>query len=198
LADAPYDEQTIAFYDREAAAYAASGRRSRHIDGFIARVGAGAKVLELGCGGGHDAEAMLAAGIDVTPTDASAELANLASQRVGAPVRVMRFDELSEVDAFDGVWANACLLHVPAEALADVLAKIFRSLRNGGVFCASFKGGEGGDRDKLGRYYNFPSRADLERCYAAGGPWSALAIDEGVGGGYDGVARTWYYCTAVK
>ncbi len=109
-------------------------------------------MLELGCGAGYDSEALIAAGIDLVPTDASAALGRVASERIGLPVRVMRFDELDEAGAFDGVWANACLLHAPFEALPGIVARIFRALRTGGVFFASFKAGQGGDRDQLGRY----------------------------------------------
>lgn len=83
---------------------------------------------------------LLAAGIEVTATDASSRLATLASQRIGRPVRVMRFDELNEVEVFDGVWANACLLHVPFGSLASVLSLIRASLRVNGILFASFKG----------------------------------------------------------
>lgn len=185
-----HDEDTIAFYDREAADYAASMEdyRPAQLDDFIARVGAGAKVLELGCGAGRDAAAFIAAGVDVTPTDGSAKLAAIASERLGRPVRVMRFHELGETEVYDGVWASACLLHVPSEALADVLARVRRSLKAGGAFFASYKAGEGGDRDSLGRYYNFPSRAELEGFYESAGPWAEVAVETGTGGGYDGAA----------
>jgi SAM-dependent methyltransferase len=193
-----FDPDTISFYDREAAPYANSSQRSTHIDAFIATVGTGAKILELGCGAGHDAEALIAAGIDVTATDASSKLAAIASARIGRPVRVMRFDEITDVDVFDGVWANACLLHVPVGSLAGVLASVHASLRSGGVFYASFKAGDGEGRDRLGRYYNFPRRIELERFYASAGRWTSLSIKEGVGGGYDGVERPWLACTAIK
>ena len=89
-------DPTIAYYDAEAAAYVA--RRAEQypdqLSAFIARLGPGARVLELGCGGGFDAEIMLASGLDVAPTDGSAELARLAQARLGRPVRVMRYDEL--------------------------------------------------------------------------------------------------------
>ena len=189
---------TIAFYDREAVPYSNSSQRSRHIDAFIAVVGTGAKVLELGCGAGLDAEALLSAGIEVTATDASSEMAAIASARIGRPVRIMRFDEISEVDVFDGVWANACLLHVPFGALESILSAVRASLRIGGVFYASFKAGEGEGRDRLGRLYNFPDRIEIERCYACAGSWASLSIEEGVGGGYDGVQRSWFACTAIK
>lgn len=195
---APYDPATIAFYDAEASAYADASRRSGHLDGFIARLAPGARVLELGCGAGFDSESLLAAGFDVTATDASSKLAAIASARIGRPVRVMRSDELPEAGAYDGVWANACLLHVPVAALPDILMRIFNSLRPGGVFFASFKSGEGEGRDGLGRFYNFIGRAALEGCYRRAGDWSSLAFEEGVGRGYDGVQTPWVSCTAVR
>lgn len=47
-----FDLDTISFYDREAAPYARSSQQSTHIDAFIAAVGAGALVLELGAAPG--------------------------------------------------------------------------------------------------------------------------------------------------
>jgi SAM-dependent methyltransferase len=193
-----FDPDTISFYDREAAQYARSSQRSTHIDAFIAAVGTGAKVLELGCGAGHDAEALIAAGIDVTATEASSQLAAIASARIGRMVRVMRFDEMADSNVFDGVWANACLLHVPVGSLAGVLTSVRASLRFGGVFFATFKAGDREGRDRLGRYYNFPNRVELESCYARAGHWTSLSIKEGVGSGYDGVERLWFACTAIK
>ena len=65
------DDRTLKFYSKEAPVYTASGKGgvSRHLTGFLQRLPEGAKVLELGCGGGRDAEAMIAAGFDVQPTD---------------------------------------------------------------------------------------------------------------------------------
>lgn len=195
-----HDPQTLAFYDREAATYAARrlAKSNPQLHGFIAALPAGAAVLELGCGGGQDAEVMLAAGLAVTPTDGSPGLARQAEQRLGMPVRLMRFDELDERERYDGVWANACLLHVPTPALPGILGRIRRALRPGGRFAASYKAGTGDGRDDLGRFYNFPTRETLEAAHAAAGGWASLDIDEGEGGGYDKVARTWLFCTAVK
>ena len=36
-----------------------------------------------------------------------------------APVETLLFHDLDEVEAYDGVWANACLLHVPRDELAE-------------------------------------------------------------------------------
>ncbi|MDP1598696.1 bifunctional 2-polyprenyl-6-hydroxyphenol methylase/3-demethylubiquinol 3-O-methyltransferase UbiG [Phenylobacterium sp.] len=194
-----HDADTLAFYDREAGVYAARTRGEPvRLRAFLEQLRPRAAILELGCGGGQDAELMSAAGFEVTATDGSAGLAAEAEARLGRPVRVMRFEELEDVAAYDAVWANACLLHVPEDGLADVLARIHRALKPGGRFYAGFKSGDGGDRDSLGRYYNFPSEERLRAAYAAAGAWEPLDVTTGQGGGFDGVQRTWLHVLAVK
>ena len=195
-----HDAATLAFYDAEAAPYAArrAAEGTQALDAFLKRLAPGARILELGCGGGQDAAVMIAAGFEVTPTDGSPGLAGEAERRLGRPVRVMRFDELDAVAAYDAVWANACLLHVPEEALADVLRRVYDALVPGGLFQASFKAGTSGGRDRLGRYYNFPSAASLEDAYRAAGNWRALEFAASSGGGYDGVARDWLLVSASR
>ena len=63
MTDQPlHDEATLAFYDREAGAYAArKDRAGPHLAAFLEKLEPGAKILELGCGGGQDAAAMIAA-----------------------------------------------------------------------------------------------------------------------------------------
>ena len=195
-----HDGETLAWYDREAPVYAnrRPAERNARLEAFLGRLSPGAAILELGCGGGQDAEVMIAAGFAVTPTDGSPGLAAEAERRLGRAIRVMRFEDLDEIERYDAVWANACLLHVPEAALPDILGRIRRALKPGGVFFASFKAGDGGDRDGFGRYYNFVSREGLEAAYAEGGRWPELTMTEMPGGGYDGVPRTWLLCLAVK
>ena len=143
---AAHDPDTLAFYDREAKNYAARAKpeRNRQLEEFLGHLAKGSKILELGCGDGRDSEAMIRSGFDVTPTDGSPGLAREAEKRLGRPVRILYFEDLDERAAYDGVWANACLLHVPADRLGDVLAKVHAALRRGGRFYASYKMGDGG------------------------------------------------------
>ncbi len=120
---------------------------------------------------------MLAAGFQVRATDGSPEMAEIASRRLGHPVEAMLFDQLNAQEAYDGVWASACLLHVPRDELAGILSRIRRALKPSGVFYASFKIGEGDGRDNLGRYYNYPSPEWLHATYAAAGKWDQLRSD---------------------
>jgi SAM-dependent methyltransferase len=195
-----YDPATLAFYDAEAPEYVASGKDgvSRWLPQFIDMLPVGARVLELGCGGGRDAEAMLLHGLDVEPTDGSAAIAAKAQQRLGRPVRVMRFDELSSVEAYDAVWASASLLHVPLGKLPAVLGRVFRSLRPGGLHFASYKAAGTPGRDHAGRYFNHPDGNALVAAYQRSASWELLSVVEYVGGGYESGQGPWIALTARR
>jgi SAM-dependent methyltransferase len=172
------DEATLQFYRRNAASYAdwAKAPSSRLI-GFLGLLPPGGSILELGCGAGNHAAEMLARGFAVRATDGSPEMAEVASRRLNHPVEAMRFDELDAHQAYDGVWASACLLHVPRDELAGILARVHSALKSSGVFYASYKVGERAGRDSLGRYYNYPSPDWLRQTYAGAGAWDLLKSD---------------------
>jgi len=194
----PQDD-TFAFYDDNAETYATRDRKppTTRLDAFLSALPEKARILELGCGGGQDCAYMLSKGFDVTPTDGSAELARQAEKLIGRPVKVMRFEELAAWEEFDGVWAEASLLHVPRANLPGVLSLIRNALKEDGVFHASFKAGTGEGHDDFGRYYNYPSREWLQDLLVADG-WRDVAINEADGGGYDNKPTRWLYLTALK
>jgi SAM-dependent methyltransferase len=194
------DEATLGFYADEAPIYTASGPggASWCLDAFLQRLAPGTRILELGCGGGRDSEEMLARGFQLDATDGVQEMAHKAEARIGHPVRVMRFDELDAVEAYDGVWAHASLLHVPRPALPIVLSLIFRALKPGGVHFANFKGGGSEGRDAFGRYYNYLTADEVRAAYRRSAGWDIHAITEYQGGGYDGCQGPWVAITARR
>src|SRR5579871_1024187 len=116
-------DATLEFYGRNAASYAAWAKApSTRLIGFLELLPDGASILELGCGAGNHAAEMLARGFKLHATDGSPEMADEASRRLNHRVEAMRFDELDEHEAYDGVWASACLLHVPRDDLGGILA----------------------------------------------------------------------------
>jgi len=167
----PEPDHTLAFYRDNAATYAGRKRQppAARLDAFMRRLASGAAVLDLGCGGGHDSLALLERGLDVTACDGSAELAREAEVRIGRKVEVVRFQEIGWQDRFDGIWAEASLLHVPRAELGDVLARLRQALRPRGILQASFKAGEAEGHDRFGRYFNYPSAAWLHARFEEAG-----------------------------
>lgn len=194
------DDATLRFYAENAQVYATRQRRldEEQLNTFLAALPAGGDVLELGTGGGQDAAYMLSAGFAVTPSDASPELAAAAEIVLGRPVRIMAFNQLDDVAAYDGVWASAALLHAPAAELSDDITRIHTALRPGGQLFASFKAGTGEGRDGLGRYYNYPSAENLLAHFRAAADWATLELTESDGGGYDGKPTRWLWVRATK
>jgi SAM-dependent methyltransferase len=197
LTDEAFDPETLDFYANEAPVYAASGPggASRHLSRFLDQLAPGARVLELGCGGGRDAEAMIARGFVVDPTDGSAALAAEAGRRLNRPVRVLRFDELDADATYDAVWAAACLLHVPRIGLPKVLARVHRALKPRGLHFASYKSLGAQGRDSFGRLFNHLTAAELVAAYDRSAAWDLVALEEYTGGGYDQRQGPWVAVT---
>jgi len=189
-----FDQETLEFYAGEAEAYASHGSEcaSKQLQGFLKKLPKGAYILELGCGGGRDAEAMISQGFDVDATDGTPELARQAARRIGKPVRTMRFDQLEVREEYDAVWASACLLHVPRENLVDILRRIWGAMKPGAWHFASFKGGDRDGRDEFNRYFNYFSVSELKELYLVSGAWSEIEIESGRGVGYDGKQMPWH------
>ena len=195
------DRETLQFYEgrgREWAEALPQSGASPQLDHFLDRLPAGARIFELGCGDGRDAEHMIARGFDVHPSDGSPQMAGLASRRLGLEVPVMRFDELDSVEAFDAVWCQAPLLPLREEELPAILARIHRALRPGGMHWASFKGGECGGRGAHGRFYGYLPAARLETAYRQAAPWSELGISTYDGFSFGHVPTPWHNVLARK
>lgn len=193
------DPETLAFYADEAVRYANQSqvRSFEHLDAYLALLSPGARILELGCGGGDDTAHMLARGFDVVPTDGSPEITAEAQKRLGIPVNVLQFQDIADENAYDGVWASACLLHVPRTGLPDIISRINRALKPGGRFFASFKAGTAEGRDRFGRYFNYPSPQWLREAYGED-RWHGVDIASLMGSGYDNEPTQWLHVIAAK
>lgn len=139
---------SVAWYDRNAARFAADTGgvdMSALHDRFLRHVPPGGRLLDAGCGVGRDALAFAECGYAVVAFDASAEMVRLARERVGGRAEVLRlrFEDVAWREEFDGVWACASLLHVPAEAFPNVARRLTAALRPGGTLYMSFKLGAG-------------------------------------------------------
>jgi superfamily II DNA or RNA helicase/HKD family nuclease/SOS-response transcriptional repressor LexA len=112
-------------------------------EAFLSKLPTRAHVLDAGCGSGRDAKVFADLGHVVSAFDASADLARLASAHCGFEVAARTFAEVTEVEAYDGIWCCASLLHVPAAEMASILRGLWRALRPRGCLYLSFKLGAG-------------------------------------------------------
>lgn len=121
-------------------------------DKFLSCLDFGAHILDFGCGSGRDTKYFIEKGYQVEAIDGSEELCRLASEYTGIQVKHMLFQELSEIDKYDAVWACSSILHLPYQELKQVLIKIGKALNNQGILYTSFKYGifEG---ERNGRYF---------------------------------------------
>ena len=190
------DAATIAYYQTNAPRYTLSFGQapSRHLDRFLDRLEPGARILELGCGGGRDSARIIERGFDLDATDGTPAMVKKANERFDVRARVMRFDELDEKAEYDAVWAHACLLHVARADIPYVLAAIHHALKPGGWHFANYKLGSGEGRDPLGRLTNLPDEAWLEQAYLEA-DFAIEATERYRGEGADGVQRDWYALT---
>lgn len=120
------------------------------------------KVLEVGSGGGRDAEALDALGYEYTGTDNSTGLLDVARKRNPTlnffhnSVYELMFPESS----FDGFWCAATLLHIPKSKIHNALHSIHNIIRSNGIGFICVKKGEGDmvfdEDDNYGpRYFSY-------------------------------------------
>lgn len=119
---------------------------------FLKKLKKGSNILDFGCGSGRDTKYFLEQGYNVEAIDGSAELCKLAGEYTGIKVKNIFFQELSEVEKYNGIWACSSILHLPVGELAEVMRKMVIALKKNGVIYTSFKYGIfAGERN--GRYF---------------------------------------------
>jgi cyclopropane fatty-acyl-phospholipid synthase-like methyltransferase len=183
------DRKTLSFYDASAAEYAGQDMPAseyERLEHFMAKLPEGGKVMDLGCGGGWAAAYMAKAGFTVTAIDGSPGIAAEAARLAGFTVKVQRFDEIDEVGAYDGIWSNYALHHVPRGDLPAILTSLSIALRPSGVLFLTVKGGKGQGRDRLQRFYAYYTEDELSGLITSAGPLDIFWRDNWSGRGFDG------------
>lgn len=121
-------------------------------DMFLSYLNEGNSILDLGCGSGRDTKYFLSKGYRVDATDGSEEICKVASDYTGINVKCLLFNELEEIDKYDGIWACASILHLDRDDLIDVFHRIARALKDNGILYTSFKYSEF-EGVRNGRYF---------------------------------------------
>ncbi|QFT94500.1 Mg-protoporphyrin IX methyl transferase [Roseovarius sp. THAF9] len=195
-----HDDETIRVYGSEAARYAdvtKNAGKDPALRLFLDHLAHGSSILDLGCGPGIASGIMAAEGHAVTATDATPEMVALAEARPGVTARRATFDDIDEVAAYDGVWANFSLLHAPRADLPRHLAALATALKPGGLFHIGMKTGTGEHRDTLGRLYTYVTQTELSDLLNAAG-LHPFETRTGADKGLDGSLAEWVTILARK
>lgn len=188
---------SVEVYTASADAYEATyaSRYGAIVDRFAASLPAGSLVLDAGCGPGRDlarfaAHGHGARGFDLNPTFVD-------KARRHAPTTLGDLRTIAThypAGSFDGVWASASLVHLPADDTALVLAQFATLLRPGGRLFVSVRStGETGwlDEPDGRRWYSvWTADALAAAVFAAGfavddvspGPYTELWASRPVSG----------------
>jgi SAM-dependent methyltransferase len=138
---------TLATYQERSKAYLANSARgvgaavARLLDAVEAQV-PGGQILELGSGPGLEADYLERHGLSVDRTDGTPAFVERLQQR-GHEARLLDVRTGSFGGPYDGVLANAVLLHLDPEDVERVLIEARSSTRPGGVLALTLKEGDG-------------------------------------------------------
>jgi len=127
-------------------------------------------ILDLGCGPGRDLQRFIELGHKAVGLEGSRQFAAMARKHAGCEVLEQDFLRLAlPPAAFDGVFANASLFHVPTQELPRVLAELHAALKPRGVLFSSNPHGhneEGWNRGRYGAYLDWDT---WRRCVTGAG-----------------------------
>ena len=149
------DNKTLDYYNKNASSFAEKTidvdfhDTQKHFQELLPEQG---YILDFGCGSGRDIKYFLSQNFKVDAIDGSEELCRIASDYTGIKVKKMLFQELDEIEKYDGIWACSSILHLTQNELKTVFGKMVKALKRDGIIYTSFKYGNfEGERNE--RYF---------------------------------------------
>lgn len=137
-------KSTKDFYNTNATEYYKKTIRAENmsnIELFLSNIESKGLILDLGCGSGRDSLIFKEKGFMVYPIDYSDGLASISEKENGLKVYLRDFTKMKNFGdgIWNGIWANASLLHIPKEELIKILPKLYEGLVPGGYLYFSLK-----------------------------------------------------------
>lgn len=150
------DNTTIDYYDSNAEAYfraTIQANMAPICDRFLKYVKPEGRIVDVGSGSGRDLKYFLDRGYFAEGIDLSQELCKKAADYSGGKVMCADICEWHPNAKYDGVWANASLLHLPQNEIERFILRLSDILKPHGVAYISMKSGIMDGYDDAGRYF---------------------------------------------
>jgi SAM-dependent methyltransferase len=134
--------ESVAAYSEDADGYEAmyASKRLDQATRFAAALPTPSRILDAGCGPGRDLARFVAQGHRPHGVDLNATFVAMASTY--APTSLVDLREVErhfDAGSFDGIWADAALVHLNEAETAAVLRQFARLLSDGGKLFASVR-----------------------------------------------------------
>ncbi|QWD31459.1 class I SAM-dependent methyltransferase [Polynucleobacter paneuropaeus] len=156
-------QKTIAHYDQNAVPYYEGTKDhdvSQNIDALLRAIKTKPPfhILDFGCGPGRDLRTFTKLGHIAIGLEGSEQAAQIARTKSGCEILVQDFFNLNLPEsAFDGIFANASLFHIPKKLLPKVLGNLWASLKPNGILFSSNPRGNNEESwygDRFGSYHD--------------------------------------------
>ena len=146
---------------------------------FVSLLPANASVLDVGCGVGLKSKYLTSKGLKVTGIDFADKLIEIAKRE--NPEIDFQVLDMNNVESlgreFDGVFAQASLLHIAKDNIVNVLTKLSSVIKPGGLLYVAVKGvnASGKEEDVLKendygyeyeRFFSYYRMEELEKYFA--------------------------------
>lgn len=148
--------KTIDYYNSNAAQYFSNTVRadiSECCDRFLKYVVPRGRIIDIGAGSGRDIKYFKDKGYVVEGIDASEKMCWLATAYSGIEVTCERIQDWYPQEKYDGIWANASLLHLVLDEIEEFVCRASGYLKPNGVFYISMKKGIQTGCDNNGRFF---------------------------------------------
>ncbi len=137
---------------------------------FVKLFSANDHILDVGCGGGRDAKFFTQHGLKATGIDVSPVLINLAKKEAKKAsfkcVDLLKMNFPKET--FDGIWAEAVLLHLKRKDVPRAIKEFYEVLKPSGILHIGVRKGRGEmyEKEKLTgeyeRFYTYFSQKEIK------------------------------------
>ena len=196
------DQETVDTYNKHISDYKelmSKEAKDTNLDLFMKMIVTKGKVLDLGCGTGSASLSLLKRGFAPFPIDASQEMIKAAESLLKIKARNISFDEIDEHNFYDAIWANFSLLHIRKNKFSDILKQLFFALKEEGILFFSLKRGVGESRDKLGRFYSYYEKSEVEKLLEKAS-FRTKTFSEGASIGLAGEKEDWmgFFCEKIR
>lgn len=135
-------------------------------DRFLKYVVPGGRIIDIGAGSGRDIKYFKDRGYVVEGIDASEEMCRLAADYSGAEVSCERIQDWQPEEIYDGIWANASLLHLMFNEIEEFVCRASDYLKPNGVLYISMKTGIQTGCDNNGRFFTDFSEEKVQQIVA--------------------------------